>query len=394
MDFRFSREQEQFRQEVREFVHSELEAGTFSIRSKGLVAQRSVAFSRKMAERGWIGLTWPSKYGGQDRGYVDKMILYEELFRVQAPVGYHFLAERQVGPALMEFGSRWQKEFFLPRIVRAAEGVMFCLLFSEPNAGSDLVAVSTSAKKDNDYYIINGQKVWTSGAHEADYGWVLAKTTTDRSVPPHQTCSEFIVDMKSPGLTVRPIINMAGEHSFNEVFFDDVKIHKRYLVGQENAGFRQIMAQVDYERSGIERLMQNYPVYEQLLSYIKETGMGKKGGAYHAWVRDKMAQLEIEYSAGRLLCYYTAWIIDQGKKPTTEAAISKAFCTGYEQRLNDVATRIIGPTSLIKEGTQWTPLDADLASCYLWGPSYTLQGGTVEILKNIIAHRGLGLPRA
>ncbi len=184
MDFRFNREQEEFRQEVREFVNSELAPRSFSVNSRGLVAERSIEFSRKMAKKGWIGLTWPKEYGGQGRGYVDKMILYEELFRVQAPVGYHFLAERQVGPALMEFGSEWQKEFFLPRIVRADEGVMFCLLFSEPNAGSDLVAVSTSARKSGDYYIINGQKVWTSEAHLADYGWVLAKTHLDKSIPP------------------------------------------------------------------------------------------------------------------------------------------------------------------------------------------------------------------
>jgi alkylation response protein AidB-like acyl-CoA dehydrogenase len=386
MNFKFNRVQEEFRQEVREFVNSELAARSFSVKSRGLVAERSVEFSRKMAKKGWIGLTWPKEYGGQGRGYVDKMILYEELFRVQAPVGYHFLAERQVGPALMEFGSDWQKELFLPRIVRADEGVMFCLLFSEPNAGSDLVAVSTSARKNRDYYIINGQKVWTSEAHLADYGWVLAKTHLGKSVPPHQTCTEFIVDMKSPGVTVRPIINMAGEHSFNEVFFDDVKIHKKYLVGRENAGFKQIMAQVDYERSGIERLMQNYPVYEQLLCYVKETSS--------SWARDEMAQMEIEYNVGRLLCYHTAWIIDQRRKPTTEAALCKAFCTGYEQRLNDLATRIIGPASLIKKSTRWAPLGVDLASCYLWGPSYTLQGGTVEILKNIIANRGLELPRS
>ncbi len=393
MDFTFSEEQEAFRGEVAEFVMGELEAGAFALESKGLVGERNLEFSRKMADRGWIGLTWPGEYGGKGRGYVDKMIMYEELFRVQAPVGYHFLAERQIGPALIEFGSDWQKDFFLPRIVRADEGVMFCLMFSEPNAGSDLAAVSTSARKEGKYYIVNGQKVWTSEAHAADYGWLLARTDPDRSVSPHQTCSEFIVDMRLPGITVRPIINMAGEHSFNEVFFDDVKIHEKYLVGQENAGFRQIMAQVDYERAGIERLMQNYPVYDQLLGYVKGMQREKREGENYAWVRDAVAKLEIEYHVGRLLCYHTAWTIDQGKKPTSQAALCKAFCTQYEQRLNDVATRIIGPAALILGRTPWTPLGIDLAACYLWGPSYTLQGGSVEILKNIIAFRGLGLPR-
>jgi alkylation response protein AidB-like acyl-CoA dehydrogenase len=170
------------------------------------------------------------------------------------------------------------------------------------------------------------------------------------------------------------------------VFFDEVKIHERYLVGREHAGFRQIMAQVDYERAGIERLMQNHPVYEELMRYVKRTPRDP-------WARDAVAQMEIEYQAGRLMCYYTAWMIDQGKKPTIQAALCKAFCTEYEQRLNDLATRIIGPASLIRGEGAWSPLGVDLAGCYLWGPSYTLQGGSVEILKNIIAFRGLGLPR-
>lgn len=393
MDFTFTKEQNAFRQEVRDFVKRELEAGTFSVTSKSLVGPASREFSLKMAERGWIGLTWPEQYGGKGRTSVEKMIMLEEFFRVQAPIGYHFLADRQVGPAIMSFGSDWQKDFFLPSIVRADEGMSFCLLFSEPNAGSDLAAVATTAKMDGDYYVINGQKVWTSGGHEADYGWLLARTKFDSSVPRHRTCSEFIFDMKSPGVTIRPIINMAGEHNFNEVFFDDVRIHKKYLVGQENEGFKQIMAQVDYERAGIERLMQNYPIYEQLQNYIKGMDRNSHGKEYYYWVRDSMAQLEIEYQIGRLLCYCTAWTVDQGKKPTTQAAICKAFCTEYEQRLNDVATRVLGPISQIKQGVEWAPFDVDLANSYLWAPSYTLQGGSVEILKNIIALRGLGLPR-
>ena len=393
MKFTFTKEQDEFRQEVRDFLEAELEAGNFKPDMAGLVGKGSKEFSRKMAAKGWIGLTWPKKYGGQERTYVDKMILIEELERVKAPIGYHFGADRQVGPALIEFGSDWQKEFFLPRIVKAEDGISFCLLFSEPNAGSDLAAVATKAVKDGDDYIINGQKVWTSGGHEADYGWMLAKTNFDSSVNRYQTCSEFIIDMKSPGITIRPLINVAGEHSFNEVFFDDVKVHKKYLVGQENAGFQQIMAQMDFERGGIERLMQNYPLYEKLKSYVKEMNKEGKDREFYYWARDQVAQLEIEYNIGRLLCYYTAWVVDQGKQPSSQAAMAKAYCTQYEQRLNDVTTKILGPVSQIKKGSEWSAFDGDMATCYLWAPSYTLQGGSVEVLKNIIALRGLGLPR-
>jgi len=346
-----------------------------------------------MAQRGWIGINWPKEYGGQGKGYVEKMLLLEELYKYHAPIGYHFMAERQIGPALMKFGTQWQRENFLPKIVKAEKGVLFCLLFSEPDAGSDLAAVSTSAKKDGDHYIINGQKVWTSEGHLADYGWLLAKTNLDKSVPKHIACSEFILDMKAPGVTIQPLVNIAGEHSFNEVFFDNVRVHEKLLVGKENAGLKQIMTQVDYERSGIERLMQNYPVYSALKKYIDEMSPGDKTGEYYAWVMDCMAQLEIEFNLGRLMCYNIAWIIDQGEIPTSRAAISKAFCTQYAQRLNDMATKIIGPASTIRAGSESIPTEIDIAASYLWGPSYTLQGGALEILKNIIAQRGLGLPR-
>ena len=394
MRFTFTKEQEEFRKEVHDFLEGELRAGTFYTQSRGLVAPSSREFSLKMAERGWVGFSWPKEYWGKGRSYVEKMILNEELMKVQAPIGYHFLADRQVGPALIAFGSDWQRETFLPRIAAADEGIQFCLLFSEPNAGSDLSAVSTKAVKEGDTYIINGQKIWTSEAHTADLGWLLARTHFDSAIPKHRACSEFIIDMKTPGITVRPIINGAGEHSFNEVFFDNVKIDKRYLVGQENAGFKQIMAQMDYERTGMERLLQTYPIYKLLIDYVKK--MSKKGESreFYCWARDQVAQLEIEHNIGRLLCYHTAWIIDQGKKPSSQAAMAKAFCTQHEQRVNDIATKIVGPISQIREDAKWSPFPVDLATCYLWGPSYTLQGGSTEILKNIVALRGLGLPRS
>jgi alkylation response protein AidB-like acyl-CoA dehydrogenase len=346
-----------------------------------------------MAQRGWIGITWPKAYGGAERSYVDKMILAEELCRVQAPIGYHFLGDRQVGPALIKFGSDRQKADFLPAIAKAEEGSSFCLLFSEPGAGSDLAAVTTTAVEDGDAYVINGLKTWSSGAHLADWGWLLARTEADGQVPGHLACSEFIVDMRSPGVAVKPIINMAGEHSFNEVTLDQVRVPNRYMVGAKNAGFRQIMAQVDYERAGIERLMQSHPVYSELLRYCRGMDGGSVDPARHAWVRDAVSQLEIEYSAGRLLCYQTAWTIDQGQSPTFMAALSKAFCTQVAQRVNDLATRIVGPAAMIRGRGEDAPFAVDLAESFLWGPSYTLQGGAVEILKNIIALRGLKLPR-
>lgn len=394
MNLIFSKEQEAFRHEVRLFVRDQLLNKNFKIQSRGIIADSDIEFSKAMAAKNWIGFTWPKDHWGQGRSYVEKTILNEELYKVQAPIGYHFLGDRQVGPALIHFGSDWQKQTFLPSIVKAEKGMMFCLLFSEPDAGSDLAAIGTTAQKDGDYYIINGQKVWSSEAHFSEYGWLLAKTNMDEGVSAHNACSEFILDMSLPGVKVRPLINMAGEHSFNEVFMDNVRVHKDYLVGQENGGFKQIMAQVDYERAGIERLMQNYPVYDQLHGKVKEMQLRSKNRSFYEWTRDQLAQLEVEFQTGRLLCYYTAWMIDQGQKPTGQAALCKVYCTQYEQRLNDLATRILGPQSLIRQESPWAPLNVDVAGCYLWGPSYTLQGGSVEVLKNIVALRGLRLPRS
>lgn len=403
MDFEFTPEQDAFREEVRAFLREEMAAGSFNnhvakpisgtshMSDGGLVSGNSQEFSRKMAKKKWIGMTWPKKYGGQEKTYVEKLILNEELFRVRAPVGYHFAADRQIGPALIAHGSEWQKEYFLKKIIDADDGVTFTLLFSEPGAGSDLSAASTTAVKDGEYYVLNGQKTWTSGAHAAHFGWCLARTTLDNKIPKVRSFSEFMVDLKLPGITIRPIINSAGTHSFNEVFLDNVRVHEKYLVGREGAGFKQIMSQVDYERSGIERLIQNYPVYEQLMSFVKQ--LDKNTKKYQS-ARDAVAQIEIEYQIGRMLCYSVASSIDNGNLEGSRAALCKAFCNQFEQRLNDVATGIVGPLSQIKPGSQWSPFEGDLAAGYLWGPSYTLQGGSTEILKNIVAQRGLGLPRA
>jgi len=393
MNFRFTKEQDAFRQQVRDFLQSEIDAGTFVPRCAGLGKEVNLKFSRKFAKRGWIGITWPKEYGGQGRTYLEKAILVEECMMVDAPVRYHFLMDRQIGPSIIHFGSPWQKEYFLPRFVVAEEGMQFCLLFSEPNAGCDLANVSTTALQDGDYYIINGQKVWSTQAHTSHYGWLLARTTVDREVPKHLSCSQFIVPLNLPGITIRPIINAAGAHNFNEVFFEDVKLEKKYLVGEEGGGFKQIMAQMDYERSGFDRLLQNYRVFDSLKTYVKEMCAKGKGGYFYGWVRDQVAQLEIELDIGRLMVYYTSWLIDQGIKPTSEAAMSKLFCNQYEQRLADIATRVFGPLAQITGEVFWAPMNGDVGLCYLWAPSYTLQGGSTEVLKNIIAQRKLGLPR-
>lgn len=383
MDFSFSKEQEQFQEEVQVFVQEEIKKDNFKTKSNYYLEGSSPVFSRRLAEKGWLGLTWPKEYGGAERTYVERAILMEELLKYQLPLMYHLLGERQIGPGLLHFGSEDLKNEFLPRIIKAE--ISFALGLSEPGAGSDVAAVSTEAVEDGDFFVINGQKTWTSDAHHADFIWVL--TLTDPNAPKYKNLSEIIVDMSTPGVTVRPIVNMAGGHHFNEVFFDNVRVNKRFLVGEKNKGFYQMLSQVDYERAGLERLMQNYPVLENLKKFVKKN----KSLSSNPLIQDKMASLEIEFEAGRLLCYKVAWTIDQGKIPNPESSISKAFCTSFEQKLGDAATHIVGEYGMVMPGDSDALMDGDIAESYLVSPSYTIQGGASEILKGIIATRGLGL---
>ncbi|MDY6853795.1 MAG: acyl-CoA dehydrogenase family protein [Thermodesulfobacteriota bacterium] len=389
MDFGLTKEQTEFRQEVRDFLDQKLKSGAFQITSNGWIESFSQEFSKEISKKGWIGMTWPKEFGGQEATYLDRAILMEEMLKYQAPIGYHFLGDRQVGPAIIHFGSEEQKETILPKIINAE--ISFALGFSEPDAGSDLVSVRTSAIEEGDHYIINGQKVWTTGAHRADYIWTLVRTDPDASKK-HKGLSEFIVDLKNPGVTIRPIINMVGVHSFNEVFFDNVKVPKENMVGQKNRGFYQIMAQMDYERAGLERLMQNYPLFEYIIEYVKKEKRNGGPLCKDTKIRNTLAQLEIEYQIGRIFCYQVAWTLTQGRLPNYEASLCKAYCTQFEKRLSDASTRILGLYGQLMPGSKWAPIQGDAASSYLWSVSYTLQGGTVEVLKNIIAMRGLGLP--
>ncbi|MFH2013282.1 MAG: acyl-CoA dehydrogenase family protein [Pseudomonadota bacterium] len=388
MEFGFTREQEKLRAEVRDFLETKVRDGEFQVKSNVWVEGHSQKLSKEMSKKGWIGMTWPEEYGGQNRSYIDRTIVMEEMLSYQVPFGFHFIADRQVGPAIIHFGSDEQKKYYLPRIINA--DISIALGLSEPNAGSDLVSVKTTAIEKDDHYLLNGQKVWTTGGHRADYLWSLVRT--DLEAPKHKALSEFLVDMKLPGITVRPIVNMAGVHSFNEIFFEDVKLPKDSLVGVKNRGFYQLMAQVDYERAGLERLMQNYPLFKNLKEYVKNEKKNGNPMSKDPFVRNKLAELEIEYQVGRLFCYQVAWVLSQGRIPNYEAALCKAYCTQFEQRLNDAATKILGLYGQLLPGSKHAPMEGDAADSYLWSVSYTIQGGSLEVLKNIVATRGLGLP--
>lgn len=261
MDFSFTEEQNRFRQEVRDFLEEEIKRGYWEPTCDAWVQGFDPGFTERVAKRGWIGLTWPKEYGGQDRSHIDRLILTEEMLRYGAPAACHWFGDRQVGGAILSFGSEELKNEFLPRIVKGE--AYFGLGMSEPGTGSDLASLQTRAVEDGDYYVINGQKTWTSCASFSEYFDVYVRT--DPEAPRHRGISEFIVDAKSPGVSRIPMIDITGTEAWNDVFFDNVRVHKRYLVGEKNRGFYQVLHQLDYERSGMERLMGNYPLFDAIM---------------------------------------------------------------------------------------------------------------------------------
>ena len=383
MDFGLTEEQNAFRTEVRSFLEEEIEKGYWKPACDAWVQGFDPGFSKRVAQRGWIGLTWPKEYGGQGRSHVDRLILTEEMLRYGAPAACHWFGDRQVGGTILSFGSEELKKEFLPRIV--AGEAYFGLGMSEPGAGSDLASMQTRAVEDGDYYVINGQKTWASCASYAHYFDVYARTDADATR--HRGISELIIDAKSPGLSRIPMIDITGTEAWNDVFFDNVRVHKKYLVGDKNRGFYQVLHQLDYERSGMERLMGNYPLFEGTIRFAKQNKLSQE-----PVVRNKLAQLEIEFEVGRLLIYRVALVMDEGRAPNWESAMSKAYSTEFEKRLASVAMEVLGLYGQLMSDSDLVPLRGMAPHSYLGSKGYSLQAGTTEILKNILAVRGLGLP--
>jgi alkylation response protein AidB-like acyl-CoA dehydrogenase len=383
VDFSFTDQQNRFRQEIRDFLEEEIKKGYWQPACDAWVQGFDPEFTKRVAQRGWIGLTWPKEYGGQQRSHIDRLILTEEMLRYGAPAACHWFGDRQVGGAILSFGSEELKKEFLPRIVKGE--AYFGLGMSEPGAGSDLASLQTKAVEDGDYYVINGQKTWASCASFAQYFDVYART--DPEAPKHRGISEFIVDAQSPGLSRIPMIDITGTEAWNDVFFDNVRVHKKYLVGEKNRGFYQVLHQLDYERSGMERLMGNYPLFEAVIGFAKDNKLSREPS-----VRSKLAQLQIEFEVGRLLIYRVALVMEEGRAPNWESAMSKAYSTEFEKHLAGAAMEILGPYGQLKLGSRLVPVRGMAAHSYLGSKGYSLQAGTTEILKNILAVRRLGLP--
>ncbi len=388
MDFSFSEEQKKLRQEVRSFLEDELARELWKPACDAWIQGYDPEFTKRVAQKGWIGLTWPKEHGGQERSFIDRLIVTEEMLRYGAPAACHWFADRQIGGSILKYGSEEQKTEFLPKIITGE--IYVGLGMSEPEAGSDLASLKTRATEENDCYVVNGQKTWTSGAWFTNYIYLLARTDVD--APKHRGISEFIVPMDLPGISRIPMIDITGTEAWNDVFFDNVRVPKKYMVGEKNQGFYHVLEQLAYERGGMERLMGNYPLFDALIKFAKETKYDGKALSQDTMIRHKLAQLQVEFEVGRLFMYKVAMVMDEGRAPTVEASMSKAYATTFEQHLANTAMEILGPYGLLWAGSKYVPFEGLAAHSYLGSKGYSLQAGSTEILKNIIATRGLGLP--
>jgi alkylation response protein AidB-like acyl-CoA dehydrogenase len=384
MDFRFPPEEEAFREEVRQFLRSELPQRAPD-RIDGWQFHR--AFIRKLAERGWLTLSWPKEWGGQGAGHLRQLVFNEEMAHADAPATD--LGSDRVGPTIMLHGTDEQKQRFLPDIMRG--DAVWCQGFSEPGAGSDLASLQTRAVADGDSFVINGSKIWTSLAHFAQ--WMILLARTDPEAPKHRGISYFLVDMKTPGIAISPLTDMAGRHTFNQVFFEDARVPRSALLGELNRGWYVATSTLDFERSGIQRVIGSMRTFNDLVSYAADlVADGRPPIGYQA-VRHRLADLKIEFEVGRLLSYRVAWLQSQGRVPNYEASVSKLFGSELTQRLARAGMQLMGMGGQLSPGSPRAPLSGRIESLYLQSAALTIAAGTSEINRGIISTRGLGLPR-
>jgi len=395
MDFRLTPEQEALKREFEEFFKEEMKQAPpgwtgaledmFS--AEGWPFHRGMAC--KLAQKGWLVRPWPREYGGQDAPIIEQLI-FSEMRGYYGAAGVDAWGIDMLGPTVLAVGNEEQKKEHLPPIARAER--FWCQGWSEPNAGSDLASLTTRAVRDGDDYLINGQKTWTSGAHCADWMFMLARTNPEEKRS--RGLSYFLLDMKSPGIEVRPLYSMDGSHLFNEVFFDNVRVPARNRVGVENEGWAITRATMNFERSCIQIMAGAKHDHEELVEFCKETRWNGKTLAENPFARHRLAQLAIEIEVGRAMSYRIAWLQEKGGLIAAAAAASAAKVYGTEltQRLAFASYQILGLYGQVKR-SKWAPLMGKFESLLQFTPGMNIGGGTSEIQRNLIAWVGLGLPR-
>ena len=336
---------------------------------------RNPALSRALGEAGFIGMTWPQQYGGSERSYLERYVVTEELLAAGAPTAFHWFADRQIGPSILRFGTEEQKQRFLPPIARGE--ISFAVGMSEPDSGSDLASIRTRAERTDGGWRLNGSKIWTSYAHQAEYCVALIRTEA-KSDKRHAGMSQVIIDLRnSNGITVRPIIDLPGRHDFNEVFFEDAFVPDDCLLGNPGDGWAQVTSELAYERSGPERFLTNFHLLRALVDVL--------GANTSPTARREVGRLVSRLWALRVASVSVAAALAAGETPNAESALVKDLGTNFQQEVPEVVRRVAAAEG-IRDGAL---LDL-LSQVVMAAPSYTIQGGATEILRGIVA-RGLRL---
>lgn len=393
MDFNYSPEQEAYRMEVRSWLEANQPAPLTEPEKEtaddNFLWARLKQWHKRLYKAGWMGLTWPKEYGGRGATFVEQVIFQQELGRLGLPFGANVLGVIMTGPALMQWGTEEQKKRYLEPIIAADE--IWCEGMSEPGAGSDLANIQTRAVLEGDTFKVNGQKVWTTIAHRSDFCQLFVRT--DPEVPKHKGMSCLLVDMKSPGVTVKPLKQISGDAEFNEIFLEDVRVPKENLLGPLNAGWQVLVATLMHERFGIgETLGGTETLLTNLVELAKATEMNGKPAYEDPAVRQQIAQFACEVAAKKYNGFRSLTKRLKGQLPGAEASISKLVSTDLSQRMVKYTTRLLGHYALLERHSPLAP-DGDWLRRILASESMTIAGGTSAVQRNMIGERILGLPK-
>jgi alkylation response protein AidB-like acyl-CoA dehydrogenase len=395
MDFADNPEHAAFRAEFRHWLEANLpddikvdDAADQRVAPDRDTLEKRIAWQKKMHAAGWVGISWPKEFGGRGASFIEQVIFDEEYFRARAPVLPAASALNLLGPTLIYWGTEEQKQRHLPHILSADE--LWCQGYSEPGAGGDLASLRTRAVDQGDHFLVNGQKVWTSGAHFADWCFLLVRT--DPEAPKHHGISYLLVDMKTPGITVRPLVLLNGHRHFNEVFFEDVAVPKENLVGPLNEGWKVAITTLMFERSGAGG-RDHAAQIARLAELAKQFPSRQEPAWNDSHIRQQLAQLAIDVKALQVTRLRGLTRRLRGEPPGPEGSIVKLFGSELALRIADFASTLLGPYATVDVPTEAVPDAARWHQRVLGARQYTIAGGTSEIQRNIIGERVLGLPK-
>jgi alkylation response protein AidB-like acyl-CoA dehydrogenase len=393
MDFNYSPEQDTYRRQVRAWLEANqpppLTDEERARINEDLLWERNKRWHRQLYAGGWIGLSWPREYGGRGATFIEQLIYQQELARLNLSGGINLLGIIMNGPALMQWGTEEQKRRYLPPILTADE--IWCEGMSEPGAGSDLASIQTRADLQGDYFIVNGQKVWTTVAQRADFCQLFVRT--DPNLPKHKGMSALIVDMHSAGVTVKPLRQITGDAEFNEIFFEDVRVPKENLLGPLNGGWQVLVSTLMHERFGIsETVAGGEVILSQLVELAKGTVLNGVSATFDEGVRQALAQFACELAAKKYNGLRALTKRLKGLPPGAEASIGKLVSTELSQRMTKFAARLLGPYATLERHSSFAP-EGDWMRRQLWVEALTIAGGSSAVQKNMIGERILQLPK-